>query len=194
MMCGAGRSMGRRPSVATGPWSSQRLSERIDDASQQAVALDGHVDLPCPCARLHARVQAPVSSAAHPDFVLVHVEAMPNTSRELQQLWSPRGRLETRANTRWKHCHRSRPRAAYPRHDGFGAPANAFERRSNASRRISGVLVIGLSGRRRIVLGRWRLYQVLSCFRGTKAGCDAPGDFPPVRGQSIPPITSGHVV
>ena len=74
MMCGAGRSMGRRSLEATGPLPSSGRPKRVDDAPEQSVA-HGHIHDPARALDFIARVQMPVFAEQHDaDFVLVHVE------------------------------------------------------------------------------------------------------------------------
>ena len=81
MMCGAGRSMGRRCAGGHRPIAIEWPAERIDDASDQSVA-HRHVHHAARALDLIARVQMPVFAEQHDaDFVLIDVERDADTDR-----------------------------------------------------------------------------------------------------------------
>ena len=87
MMGAAGRSMGSRSLDDHRALAVERPTERVDDASHQAVA-HGHVHDPARALDFVARVQMPVVAEQHDaDFVLVHVERdAEHAARKLHQL------------------------------------------------------------------------------------------------------------
>ncbi len=146
-MAAAGRSIGRRAAGDHRPVVVEGPAERVDDASEQAVA-HGHVHDPARALDFVARVQMPVVAEQHDaDFVLVDVErdAEHVAGKSHQFVGADAGKTGNHRDARGDVGDRPDLARRQPRREGLAPAAETGERAVEGASQRTGRRAQGVS-------------------------------------------------